>query len=184
MIEIVQKNSPVLREIAKNVPVSEIKTAKFQRILTDMRSALDSQDDGVAIAAPQIGEPYRIFVVTERALEVPDNVEERRKQPIDANKKYGHIVYINPVITKLSKTKAMLEEGCLSVRYAYGKVSRSTKATVKALDENGEMFTRGAKGLMAQIFQHEIDHLNGTLFIDKAVDVQEIPPEEWNQQTK
>jgi len=178
MISIVQKDNPVLRDVAKEVPLSEIKTPKFQKILADMINALDSQEDGVAIAAPQIGVPLRIFIVTERALEVPDDVEERRKQPKNENKKYGHIVYINPVITKLSKTKAMLEEGCLSVRYAYGKVSRSTKATVKALNEKGEPFIKGAKGLMAQIFQHETDHLNGTLFIDKAVDVQEIPPEE------
>lgn len=184
MIPIVQKNDPVLRNVAKAVLISEIKTVEFQKILANMKDALDSQEDGVAIAAPQIGVPLRIFVVTERALDVPDNVEDRKKQPRDENKKYGHIVFINPVVTKISKTRAMLEEGCLSVRYAYGKVSRSTKATVKALNENGDAFTRGAKGLMAQIFQHEIDHLNGTLFIDKAVDVQEIPPEELGEQLK
>ena len=62
--------------------------------------------------------------------------------------------------------KKNLEEGCLSVRYLYGKVSRSHKATVEALDETGTKFTMGASGLLAQIFQHEIDHLDGTLFID------------------
>lgn len=173
---------PVLREIAKEVPVSAINTPKLRKIIADMKSALDSQEDGVAIAAPQIGESLRIFVVSERALDVPDNLEERRKESKKPEKSYGHIIYINPVITKTSKIKEFLEEGCLSVRYAYGKVNRAQKVTVKALNENGEPVTRPAKGLMAQIFQHEIDHLNGILFIDKAVDVKEIPPEELNKE--
>jgi peptide deformylase len=101
----------------------------------------------------------------------------------DPKKVYGHITYINPVITKISKDKSLMEEGCLSVRYAYGKVDRSEKATVKAYDENGKLFTKGASGLMAQIFQHETDHLNGVLFVDKAIDVKEIPPEKESQKS-
>ncbi len=173
-----QNPNPVLREKAKEVPQAIIETAKFQKILADMKVALDSQKDGVAIAAPQIGVSLRIFVVSERALDVPEEVSERRKRLKNPEKIYGHIVYINPVITKISKTRELLEEGCLSVRYAYGKVKRADKVTVRALNENGEPITKGAKGLMAQIFQHEIDHLDGILFIDKAVDVKEIPPTE------
>ena len=67
-----------------------------------------------------------------------------------------------------------MEEGCLSVRDYYGKIKRSTKATVRAYDENGNPFERGGSRLLAQIFQHEIDHLNGTLFTDSAKDVQKI----------
>lgn len=183
MVTIVQNPEPVLREKAKEVPISSIGTLKLKKILSDMKTALDSQKDGVAIAAPQIGVPLRIFVVSERALEVPEDASERRKQPKPAEKVYGHIVYINPVITKISKTKELLEEGCLSVRYAYGKVKRSTKTAIKALNEKGELVTKGAKGLMAQIFQHEIDHLDGTLFIDKAIDIKEIPPETTGSDT-
>ena len=176
MIPIVQKGQPVLREIAKEVPVKSINSPKIQGVLERMKSALDSQDDGVAIAAPQIGESLRIFVVSERALDVPDDVSERRKEPKNDNKKYGHLVFINPVLTKISKEKALLEEGCLSVRYLYGKIMRAKKATVTAFDEQGKKFTRGASGLMAQIFQHETDHLEGKLFIDEAVEVKDIPP--------
>lgn len=177
MVPIVQNPEPVLRKVAKEVAEKTIVSPKIQRVLERMKTALDSQDDGVAIAAPQIGESLRIFLVTEKALDIPDEPSERKKLPQNPDKIYGHLVFINPVISKMSKTKAMLEEGCLSVRYAYGKVNRSTKATVKAFNEKGEQFTRGGSGLLAHIFQHEIDHLDGILFIDKAVDVKEMPPE-------
>ncbi len=177
MVTIIQENNPVLRKMALEVPVSEIKSPKIRKILARMKEALDSEEDGVAIAAPQIGELYRIFVVSERVFDVPENVEERRQHVKDKTKKYGHLVFINPVITKISKDKALLEEGCLSVRYKYGKIERAKKATVRAFDEHGKKFTRGGSGLMAQIFQHETDHLNGILFIDNAIDVENIPPE-------
>ena len=69
-----------------------------------------------------------------------------------------------------------MEEGCLSVRYLYGKVSRANQATIEAYDEKGKKFQRGGTGLLAKIFQHEVDHLNGILFIDKAKNLEEIPP--------
>lgn len=182
MISIVQRDQPVLRQIAKEVPISTIKGPKIAAILGRMKQALDSQDDGVAIAAPQIGESLRIFVVSKHALDLParagaiDDVSERQKSSKEKDKQYGHLIFINPIITKISKDKALLEEGCLSVRYLYGKILRSTKATVTAYDENGKKFMRGGSGLMAQIFQHETDHLDGKLFIDRAVEVKEIPP--------
>ncbi len=71
----------------------------------------------------------------------------------------------------------MLDEGCLSVRFLYGKIKRSEKATVTAYDETGKKFSYSGTGLMAQIFQHETDHLNGILFIDTAKDVEELTPE-------
>ena len=74
-----------------------------------------------------------------------------------------------------------MEEGCLSVRYLYGKIRRSKKITMKAYNENGKIFQRGASGLLAQIFQHENDHLDGKLFIDKAKDIEDLPPEKFNK---
>ena len=81
------------------------------------------------------------------------------------------MVFINPKISKISKEKEWMPEGCLSVRPIYGKTWRSKKTTVTAYDENGIKFQRGASGLLSQIFQHETDHLNGILFIDHAVDL-------------
>ena len=182
--KILQKEEPVLREIAKEVPLEDIKTPKIQKILSEMKEALDSQDDGVAIAAPQIGYSLRIFVmsgkVEEILAEAKRNKESNGEELLeDAPKiKYPDTVFINPIIKKISKERKKVEEGCLSVRYLYGKVSRAKKATVVAYDENGNKFERGGTSLVAQIFQHEIDHLDGTLFIDKAENVEEILPED------
>jgi peptide deformylase len=169
MKEIVQNGNGVLRDKAKEVPVSDICSEKIQNIIKNMQVAMNSQDDGVAIAAPQIGESLKIFIVSDRVMK-------------EADKEYKSIgrdlVFINPVISKLSRSKHEVEEGCLSVRWKYGKVKRSIKATVKGYNELGEVVERGASGLLAQVFQHETDHLEGVLFIDKAFDVQDIPPEE------
>ena len=176
--EIVQKGEPVLRQVAEKVPVAEIKNEKIQKILRDMSVALATQDDGVAIAAPQIAIPLRIFVVSKKVEIMMKGMEEA---PEEEKSKIKDSVYINPEIKKLSKTKKWLDEGCLSVRPLFGKVERSEKATVVAYDENGKKFTKGASGLLAQIFQHETDHLDGVLFVDKAVEVKEVLPEKQNE---
>ncbi|MBX4198735.1 peptide deformylase [Candidatus Parcubacteria bacterium] len=165
MTKILQKKSPILRKQAKEVPVKDIKSKKIQDILKKMSAVLATQDDGVAIAAPQIGVSLRIFIVGGRLLTKKD--EETRPD----------MVFINPVIMKVSRKKQKMEEGCLSVRWLYGQVERSEKATVRAHDEHGKPFTKGASGVLAQAFQHEMDHLNGILFIDKATDLEDLPPE-------
>lgn len=168
MTIIVQKDNKILRNIAKTVPIEEIKSKKIQNIINEMKKSLSGQKDGVAIAAPQIAESLRIFVVSGIVLK-----EAMKDQKFDGE----DMVFVNPEIIKISREKRLMEEGCLSVRYLYGKVNRSTKVLIRAYDENGNLFERGASGLLAQIFQHEIDHLNGILFVDKAFDVEEIPPE-------
>ena len=180
--KILQKEAPVLREIAKSLPLEDIKSAKIKAILIEMKKALESQDDGVAIAAPQIGYSLRIFIVSHRVNDIISKAKKSKDaesaEPLVPTTPSRDMVFINPVIKKLSKQKKILEEGCLSVRYLYGKVSRSHQATVEAYDENGNKFLRGGTGLLAQIFQHETDHLNGILFIDKAKFVEEMPPED------
>lgn len=175
-IQIVQKGNDVLRQTARTILIDEIKTKKIQKVLSDMKIALDAQEDGVAIAAPQIGVPLRIFIVSKR-VEILNKGEDGKGVSEKELSGFKDSVYINPEIKKMSKTKARLDEGCLSVRYLYGKVERSEKTTVTAYDENGKKFTKGGSGLLAQIFQHEIDHLNGILFIDKADDIVEVLPQ-------
>jgi peptide deformylase len=175
MINIVQKGEAVLRQVADKVPLEEIKSKKIQKILKDMSSALLTQDDGVAIAAPQIGIPLQIFVVSKKVEIILKGLEEA---PEEEKAKIKDSVYINPEISKLSRKKQIMDEGCLSVRPLFGKVQRSEKATITAYNENGEKFTKGGSGLLAQIFQHETDHLNGILFIDKATDLREVLPTE------
>lgn len=175
--EILQKDAPVLRKKAAEVPLSKIKSASVQKLLKDMAAALFTQDDGVALAAPQIGVLLRIFIVAKAVLKMPAQIEDRARME-DRRKlkqKQGYLTFINPVITKLSREKATLDEGCLSVRPLYGKIRRSKKAAIRAYDERGNLFERGASGLLAQIFQHETDHLEGILFIDKATELKALP---------
>lgn len=160
MQNIVQSDHPVLRQKALPVTSEEVPTERLRTILADMKAALDNESDGAALAAPQIGIPLRIFIVSERVFGKDHDTKERNKEQ--------HFVYINPVITRRSRKQVLLDEGCLSVRGKYGNIKRAARATVQACDEHGKPFTRGASGLLAQVFQHECDHLDGTLFIDKA----------------
>jgi len=180
--EIVQREGPILKEVCLPVSEKEIDTTAFRKILDRMQSILETQKDGVALAAPQIGINKRIFVVSPRAFEII-NAEKETTDPEGKSikPKKEHLIYINPEISKLSRQKKLLEEGCLSVRYAYGKVYRHERATVTALDEKGQRFTRGAGGILAQIFQHETDHLNGHLFIEKAEELEEVTPEQYEK---
>ena len=147
------------------VSIGEINSESMKELLDDMFSALASQSDGVALAAPQINVLKRIFVVSPKIID---------SGAVDSSqiKKSGFnefpLVFINPEIIKTSNDKKKMEEGCLSVRPWYGVVKRASRATVKALNEKGEEFEIEGQGLIAQIFQHEIDHLDGVLFIDKA----------------
>lgn len=171
MVKIYQeKETEVLRSKAKPLLLKDITSKKIQKIISDMRKALASQDDGVAIAAPQIGVPLRIFVVAGKSKAIIAGEDDRVN-------KYSDEVYINPEIVKTSREKHIMEEGCLSVRWLYGKVRRSAKIEITAYDEYGKKIRRGASGLLAQIFQHEYDHLEGVLFTDKAKDVHEWAPE-------
>ncbi len=173
---IVQNGDPVLRGVARNVLREEIGGAALEKILRDMAVALEREIDGVAIAAPQIGVPLAIFLVSHRAFEFEEEgakAEKRETPPVTED-----MVFINPEIIKLSRRKKKVPEGCLSVRWLYGSTMRHEKATVRAWDRAGKSFTYGGSGLLAQIFQHEVDHLHGTLFIDHATDIEELSQEE------
>lgn len=169
MKPIVQKDDPVLRGTAANVPVEEITSPKIQSVLKDMKEALDAEDDGAALAAPQIAVPLRIFILSERVFGPASSHEAASRDP--------HLVFINPKIVKCSKRRHVVDEGCLSVRGKYGTIERATNVTIEAYDEHGKKFRRDAGGLMAQAFQHETDHLDGTLFIDGAKELWDVKNE-------
>jgi peptide deformylase len=164
---IVQEGDPVLRQTAKPVSKKDIGSSALTKIIAHMKKVLVKEPFGVAIAAPQIGEPLRIFVVSGKvfAAETPEGEVE---QPIPADR-----VFINPELTRLSRKKAEMSEGCLSVRGKYGSVVRHEKASIKALDETGKTITYHGTGLVGHIFQHECDHLDGILYTDKAVQLEE-----------
>lgn len=166
-VKIVVQGHPVLRKKAQSVPKKMFGTDELHQIIANMSEALRATSHGVAIAAPQIAEPWRIFLVSgfvvagnKRNLEDPDKV------------------FINPTIKRRSRKKVEIEgEGCLSVPHTYGTIKRSEKVTVVAYDEQGNKFEYGGSDLMAEIFEHEIDHLDGILFTDKATKLWKETPQ-------
>ena len=168
---LVEREATILREVAKPVALKDIGTKKIGDIVAKMKKAMHAEDDGVAIAAPQVGAALRIFMVSGKAVAM-----SKKKNP-DTEVLLNDLIFFNPEIIKASKKKQKMEEGCLSLRYLYGFVPRHEKVTLRAYDENGKLVTLGASGLLAQIIQHETDHLNGVLFIDKAENVRDLPPE-------
>jgi peptide deformylase len=150
--------NPHLRQKSKRVGII---TDEIKQIVSDMQAATIDWDQsrphevGVALAAVQIDRLYKIVIVRN-----------------DYNDKDNHefTVFINPEITKREGEVKEDFEGCLSVPNVYGKVPRHTKVKVKALDLNGKQFRVTAEGFLARIFQHEIDHCNGTVFIDHIKD--------------
>lgn len=158
MAKLVAQNHPALHTIAEEITAEEFSNGTVKKLLKDLRAAIKTYNvDGfaaVAIAAPQIGVAKRMFLVEDQS----DSPEER----------FPTLVAINPTIIKSSKKTHDVGEGCLSVPDEYGVVRRHTNVTLRAYDENGKEYERGAGGLLSQIIQHECDHLDGTLFIDRA----------------
>ncbi len=149
------KDNKILRTLAE--PVERI-TPEIRELIRKMKKIMKT-NNGVGLAAPQIGVQKQIFVA-ELLYEGEEN----------------GIFYavINPKITNISKEKERLEEGCLSLPKLYGEVERPKKIQVEYLNEMGKKKRLRASGLLARIFQHEIDHLNGDLFIDKVKEVKNI----------
>lgn len=110
---------------------------------------------GVALAAIQVDHPLRIVVI---------------RNNFDNKKDRSFTVFINPVITKYEGVEEEGFEGCLSVPDVYGKVARHTRVRVKAQDINGRQFRVTAEGFLARVFQHEIDHTNGVVYVDRIKD--------------
>lgn len=182
--QIVKDPNPILHTHAIEVPIVTITSKKIQRVIQEMKNALRTTKDGIGIAAPQVGHALRMFLASEEALQwkktknhksIPDNRNESNQGAEKKKPEWNYYVFINPCITKTSQKKVLEVEGCLSVPGIYGAVERAEKVTVQAYDEYGNKFTRGAAGLYAKVMQHEVDHLNGILFISKAHDIKRLP---------
>lgn len=149
ILKIIQEGDPVLRKKAELV--ENPKSPEIQQLVSDMIATM-RKANGIGLAATQVGKSLRIFVV--------NIAEEKQKEEI--------YVFINPEIKDVSPDKSPFEEGCLSVEKIWGPVMRPKKLTIKTLNKNGDLVKIRAKGLLARVIQHEMDHLNGILFIDKA----------------
>ncbi|MBU2918431.1 MAG: peptide deformylase [Psychrosphaera sp.] len=143
VLNVLQFPDERLRTVAKEI--TEV-TDEIKTLIDDMFDTMD-EEQGVGLAASQVDQHIRLFVLDTSA---------ERDEPL---------VFINPVITH-KEGMVINEEGCLSVPHCYAKVERAETVTVTALDKNGEAFTKTAEGLMAICIQHELDHLDGKLFVD------------------
>ncbi|MBI4955587.1 MAG: peptide deformylase [Myxococcales bacterium] len=164
--DIVQAGTPGLRTRAAEVPRERIATpelqALFARMIDTMRRA-----PGVGLAGPQIGVPWRVIVLEDRAelmaRATPEEVAERGRVA------FGPRVFVNPVLRLVGEERASFFEGCLSVRGYVGVVARHLEVEVSGLDEHGVEQVWRVRGWPARILQHEVDHLDGTLYVDRML---------------
>jgi len=164
MLRIVQTGDPVLRQIARPLSVDEIRSDATRRLIEEMRETMRAAP-GVGLAAPQIGESIQLAVIEDRIDYTKDVSSEelaaRQRSPVDFH------VIINPKISIVGEATVDFFEGCLSVEGFVAIVRRAANVRVECLNERAEQITITAQGWYARILQHEIDHLNGTLYIDR-----------------
>jgi len=137
---------PLLRKKSNLLLTEELQKNEIKQLFLDMEKTM-KEKDGIGLAAPQIGQNIRVVVIS---------IEN---EPL---------VLVNPKILRKSWKKEIMEEGCLSLPGIFGLVRRSVKITITAFDKKGKKLKFKAKGMFARVIQHEIDHLEGILFIDKA----------------
>ena len=156
--KLVPLSNPLLHRKAQAVNVSEIKDQRFQLLLDNLVIAMRYYK-GVGIAAPQIGITKQIFV-----CEVNKNIRYPDAPDIPLQ------IYLNPHLTHVTSEVVILQEGCLSVRHLRADVPRAQKVRLSALNRYGEIVGVDVEGFQARIFQHECDHLNGRLFLERVRD--------------
>jgi peptide deformylase len=161
---IVQTGSPILRTRAAEIPPEKIGTRELQE-LVELMIATMRDAPGVGLAAPQIGLPLRLIVLEDREELLAKLPEEDRR--LRERTSFSTRVLINPVLRLIGKESATFFEGCLSVDGFVALVERSREVEVTGLDEHGKEQTWRVRGWPARILQHEVDHLNGTLYIDR-----------------
>ncbi|MCX6705232.1 MAG: peptide deformylase [Candidatus Woesebacteria bacterium] len=179
--KILLSNDPVLRQ--KSKPVSKV-DKKILKLIQDLKDTLNVQKEpeGVGLAAPQIGKNLRVFVANYKGFErvvINPELIKIDKQSLPSDDKQSL-----PSDGK-KKSKREILEGCLSLPYYYGPLKRAAKITVKYLNEKGEAFTETFEGFNAQIILHEIDHLEGILFVDHLLKekkpLYKVDGDEWEE---
>jgi peptide deformylase len=166
ILKIRQVGEPVLREISRPLSLAEIHSPYVQDLIESMRETMHDAP-GVGLAAPQIGIGLQLVVIEDQPEFIqklpPEQAVERDRHAVPFH------VLINPKLTIPPCASVEFFEGCLSLSGYTALVPRATEVRVEALDGNGKPFAANATGWYARILQHEIDHLNGTLYIDRMI---------------
>ena len=163
-LKIVQAGDPVLRRQGRLLSKEEISSQRTQELIELMREAM-REAPGVGLAAPQIGASIQLAVIEDRAEYINDLSADRLAE-LQRSVVPFHVI-INPKLSLLGDSSAQFFEGCLSVDGYQAVVDRALNVRVDCLNERGEEVTINARGWYARILQHEIDHLNGTLYVDR-----------------
>lgn len=158
--DVITPQNPILRKKAHKV--RNFNDPKLQRLIDDMVETMLAAP-GVGLAAPQLAVSQRVIVV-----QLPDDEESKQEYGEDAGVLY---TVINPEIVRASREMVDGIEACLSIPGYYGTVSRHARVTVRGQDRTGKEMRIKARDWLARVFQHEIDHLDGVLFIDRASDI-------------
>lgn len=162
ILQIAQIGAPVLRERAEEVALEPLSTEPMQGFIDDLVETMHHAN-GAGLAAIQVSRALRIV-----AIEVGDNPRYPYKPKIPLT------ILVNPVLTPLSAERFDNYEGCLSVPNLRGVVSRFAELRVQALDRHGQPIDREVRGITAGTFQHEVDHLDGVLFLDRVQDTKTL----------
>jgi peptide deformylase len=156
-----QFGNQVLRQATRLLAKEEITSREIQQLIKDMYFTLDKKLGGVGLAAPQVGHSVAVSVI---------NIHATKLRPHLPKEKWLKVVLINPKIIKSYGQRKQLYEGCLSFADVFAKVPRYKKIRISYLDEKGSKHEKDFEGLPAHVVQHEIDHLNGALFVDRVKD--------------
>ena len=162
VLEIAQIGEPVLRQVARDLTIEELRSREVQTFIDDLIETMHDAN-GAGLAANQVFRPLRIC-----AIEVRDNPRYPYKPNIPLT------VLVNPKLTPIGDERFENFEGCLSVPDLRGVVPRHAQLRVEAFDRHGEVIDRVVKGITAGTFQHEVDHLDGKLFIDRVEDTRTL----------
>jgi peptide deformylase len=165
ILKVARMGHPVLRAKALPVPPGHIRSAPVQRLIDDMFETM-REYAGIGLAAPQVHEGVRIFVAGLRDAEIGDTLEADDEMPF--------LALINPEVTLLTEPTHDGWEGCLSIPDVRGLVPRAVDVRVQAYDRAGKKIAFTAKGLPARVIQHENDHLDGVLFMDRMPTLQSL----------
>jgi len=155
MLKIITHPNEILRKHSVEINRDNLLSTKTQQMIDEMIEIM-YRKDGVGLAAPQVGKNIRLIVIGKDAT------------------KEKELILINPVWEKTNKKTFTDTEGCISIPKTFGKVKRWKDIKVIALDRSGNKLNFTATDLLARVIQHEVDHLEGILFIDKAKDIYEI----------
>ncbi len=154
--------NPVLREVTRNLMSSEIVSSEIQSLIENMYYTLEHKKYGVGLAAPQVGRGIALSIIAIKSTPTRPNLEPQK------------LTIINPEIVQFYGRRSVMWEGCISGLELYAQVPRYKKLRLKWTDEHAKLHEQDFAGFIAHVIQHEVDHLNGVLYVDRIKDTKSI----------